>query len=151
MISRFPPSKRKFCFYVQLICWNLCDGGVVISYVMSRVMLQTYINYKAKRAPDLKVDDKWLLTIHSLAINNFLYYLSIPYFTIHTEIHIKCLVPGMPSPGKGPGKGGGVSPLLTKIQLGPDTYTIGWSCLLTSTSLISLIGKTRRFRWIESK
>ena len=62
------------------------------------------------------------------------------------------LVTGMPSPGKGPGKGGGVSPLLTKIQLGPDTYTIGWSRLLASTtSLISLIGKTRRFRWIESK
>ena len=44
------------------------------------------------------------------------------------------LVTGMPSPGKGPGKGGGVSPLLTKIQLGPDTYTIGWSHLLTSTT-----------------
>ena len=92
------------------------------------------------------------LTIHSLVINHFLYYLSIQYFTIHTEIPIKCLVPGMPSPGKGPGKGGGVSPLLTKIQLGPDTYTIGWSHLLVSTtSSISLIGKTRRFRWIESK
>lgn len=33
----------------------------------------------------------------------------------------------MPSPGKGSGKGGGGSPLLTKIQLGADTYTIGWS------------------------
>ena len=33
---------------------------------------------------------------------------------------------GMPSPGKGSGKGGGGSPLLTKIQLGADTYTIGW-------------------------
>ena len=32
----------------------------------------------------------------------------------------------MPSPGKGSGKGGGGSPLLTKIQLGSDTYTIGW-------------------------
>ena len=32
----------------------------------------------------------------------------------------------MPSPGKGSGKGGGGSPLLTKIQLGADTYTIGW-------------------------
>ena len=61
------------------------------------------------------------------------------------------LVTGMPSPGKGPGKGGGVSPLLTKIQLGPDTYTIGWSHLLMSTTLlISLIGKTRGLRRIES-
>ena len=45
--------------------------------------------------------------------------------------------PGMPSPGKGSVKGGGGSPLLTKIQLGDDTYTIGWLIIIHANMVAS--------------
>ena len=46
-------------------------------------------------------------------------------------------IPGMPSPGKGSVKGGGGSPLLTKIQLGDDTYTIGWLIIIHANMVAS--------------
>ena len=50
---------------------------------------------------------------------------------------IMSFIPGMPSPGKGSVKGGGGSPLLTKIQLGDDTYTIGWLIIIHANMVAS--------------